>query len=326
MSQKAEMPTEQPMAIQVVADIFDKMVHARTLRPQSPLGIPMQTQQIASTCNNNSGDADEPTAITREPDLGSIEIPSTLLNAFSRLGESSAAYLVSNSPVKSNEKPPAIDPILLSPAKPRYTDMLTQKPETELEVLLQMALRDAEIKEAVQKGFIRGQQAALVLQELYCARVRRQLATREKKNAPKKHKLFGNGLPKMLTGNEFVRQVIENSDIDKRQAVKKERRRELCKQKAALMEAWRRDEEKRVKENEAVLMAWKVEVAEWEAERDIARTEHRKPRWKKPTRPKVQKQAPKPHIPKSAPMVDAMNSEEEIDTYNVDNSSGDNDE
>ncbi|KAG8708095.1 hypothetical protein FRC08_000110 [Ceratobasidium sp. 394] len=40
--------------------------------------------------------------------------------------------------------------------------------------------------------------------------------------------------------------------------------------------------------------AYKQELDAWEIERELAKVEHRKPRWRKPVKPKAEKAAPKP--------------------------------
>ncbi|PBK94188.1 hypothetical protein ARMGADRAFT_927442 [Armillaria gallica] len=53
-------------------------------------------------------------------------------------------------------------------------------------------------------------QSAFVLQELYCKKVRHQLAQKEtRKRKGKSHQLGGDGMPQLLTGNEFYEPVVE---------------------------------------------------------------------------------------------------------------------
>jgi hypothetical protein len=50
-------------------------------------------------------------------------------------------------------------------------------------------------------------QAANVLNELYCARLRKQLACKEKKKSGGKGRLTGDGLLCLLSGDEFYEKV-----------------------------------------------------------------------------------------------------------------------
>jgi hypothetical protein len=335
-SEKAAMPLKQPTPIRIVADIFDNIARRQPSKAQllsssglpisgSPLhnqlgGIP-STSTYTDLCMEDLPESEsEITGVPRETTLDGIKIPSLLLHAFARLSQSSASYLVSNSPIEPNAKPPVLDPILISPVKPRHTDLLTRVPETETERLCQMALQDAEIREAVHKGMIRGQQAALVLQALYCTRVRRQLATREKKKIQKKNKLFGDGLPKLLTGDDFIKLVLENEEVTRQKEADKERRMKLKRKRVESMEVWKQDEDERVRRNKTLLEHWRLEITKWEAERDLARTEHRRPGWTKPLRPKLPKKQPKPKLSR-----EISDNEEEIyidtsdsDSHNID--------
>ena len=69
---------------------------------------------------------------------------------------------------------------MFSPVK-HHGDLLTVESETEHERLLQEALRDAYICEAELKGQLQGQQAALVLQNHYCGRLRNEIRDKRRK-------------------------------------------------------------------------------------------------------------------------------------------------
>jgi len=62
-----------------------------------------------------------------------------------------------------------------------HGDLLLMEPQTECEQLLQVALHEMEIHEAYQKGQLHGQQAAIILQNVYYEKVHCQLATKEEK-------------------------------------------------------------------------------------------------------------------------------------------------
>lgn len=56
---------------------------------------------------------------------------------------------------------------MISPVK-RHSDLIWFAPQTKHEKLLQEALHDAEVHKAELKGQLHGQQAALVLQNVFC--------------------------------------------------------------------------------------------------------------------------------------------------------------
>ena len=69
---------------------------------------------------------------------------------------------------------------MISPVK-QHGDLIRFAPQTEHEKLLQEALRDAEVQEAELKGQLPGQQAALVLQNVFCDRLRNEIHGQEDK-------------------------------------------------------------------------------------------------------------------------------------------------
>ncbi|EIM90551.1 uncharacterized protein STEHIDRAFT_32191, partial [Stereum hirsutum FP-91666 SS1] len=103
------------------------------------------------------------------------------------------------------------------------TDLYTMEPQSEHKQLMKVALEEAEIREAYLKKQLWGQQAASILQQMYCERVRRQLATKEKAEGwGGKGKLMVDGKAKLLSGDAFVAMVIEHEETQKREAAEKE--------------------------------------------------------------------------------------------------------
>lgn len=252
-------------------------------------------------------DAINPTSRTQhDPFL----IPTALHRAFSRLSHSSASFLVSNSPIKSGARPPTIDPVTISPVKPRPTDLLTLDPENERMQLMKLALEQAEIKEAYLKQQLRGQQAAIILQLMYCERVRRQLATKEEKQSRAKGKgrVMGDGKAKLLSGDDFVALVIEHEERARREAEEKEARKVARESHSQVMSRWKVADEERKKRNRERTQRFKVELARWEAERDERKPS--KPRWTKPKPEAQEKPVPRP---KQATIVEANEEDESPD-------------
>lgn len=102
------------------------------------------------------------------------------------------------------------------------------EPETERERLLQNALRKSEAQEEHQQARLVEMQASLVLVQKYCDRVRNQLETQEKK-AKKKGKgknkrLHGDGMPRLLTSDEFFSWVDRAAKLQQQEAAAKEAR------------------------------------------------------------------------------------------------------
>ncbi|KLO04439.1 hypothetical protein SCHPADRAFT_803985, partial [Schizopora paradoxa] len=85
-------------------------------------------------------------------------------------------------------------------------DLLSKIPSNVTEEHLILTLQEYVHREARYFGALTEMQASLVLQNIYCERLRAQLFAKEKKdNTPKATgKLDVDGLPRCLTADEFV--------------------------------------------------------------------------------------------------------------------------
>ncbi|KLO13911.1 hypothetical protein SCHPADRAFT_807334, partial [Schizopora paradoxa] len=88
-------------------------------------------------------------------------------------------------------------------------DLLTLVPENKMEECLIDTLDDYVRREILSHAALLGMQASLVLQNMYCERLRSQLFAKEKKqDLPKgSGKLASDGLPRCLTDDEFLEEV-----------------------------------------------------------------------------------------------------------------------
>ncbi|KAF9014410.1 hypothetical protein BDZ89DRAFT_1076641 [Hymenopellis radicata] len=183
----------------------------------------------------------------------------------------------------------------ISPVKPRYTSLTSAPVATLLEETLQEALRDAEARMQHWKARCTQLQSQVVLQECY---VKRKEA---KKNQGKNRRLNSDGKGKLLTKDEFYQLVVDHDEEARREEEAKEARRMEKETRLADlardMRKWEAGEEERKQRNDALQAEWKEDVKEWEIERDLAKSEKRRARWKKPVKPKLEKAAPKPKAP-----------------------------
>jgi hypothetical protein len=127
-------------------------------------------------------------------------------------------------------------------------------------------------------------QSALVLNGAYVDLVRGQLAAQEKKKIEKKKgRLVGDGLPRLLTSREFVRRVteFEKNAREKEEGLKQ--RKASREEKTAAMKDWKVLDDARKARNKVIKEEYTVRLKAWEAERDLAKLEHRRASWKKPT-------------------------------------------
>ncbi|KAG1849999.1 hypothetical protein F4604DRAFT_1661277 [Suillus subluteus] len=132
---------------------------------------------------------------------------------------------------------------------------------------------------------------------MFCDRLSNQLAAQEeKKNGKKNAPLVGDGMPRLLTGDEFYNQVSEHRRAAEEEAAAKEVRRIEREGRAAAMAVWKEAEAARLKRNEERRATYKEEVRLWEEERDCAKLEKCRPRWTKPKQGKSELPLPKPTL------------------------------
>jgi hypothetical protein len=108
------------------------------------------------------------------------DVPELLISAFNQLLKTRQHPLFTNKPLGSHISPPHFHTMSISPVK-WHGDLLQVQPQSDNEQLLQAVLHDAEVREAELKGEICGQQAALILQNVYCDKLRKEIYGQEEK-------------------------------------------------------------------------------------------------------------------------------------------------
>lgn len=118
--------------------------------------------------------------------------------------------------------------------------------------MLEFRLQEALVVKVTQNKALKGQilqvQAALVLQHLYCGRVHRQLNAKEVKAVKKGKKggrIHGEGLPRLLTSDEFYKLVEDHELAEEEAQQAKEARKVLQEQYDMEVLQWEKDEEER---------------------------------------------------------------------------------
>jgi len=233
--------------------------------------------------------------------------------ALPEFSASETGYLASQSPIKSSSNPPNLPTIPISPIKRRVSplfhdkedSLLTMKVSTPLEKALQDALiaKDSEAK--YYKSEAIKMQSAMVLQRLYCQRVRRQLGAKEEKTAKKKRKggrINGDGLPRLLTSEMFLQVIEEHEAAEEEKQREKEARAELRAKHDEELAEWEEHEKGRRDRNTVLAEKYREAVETWQAERLEAKaSKQRLKDWDKANpKPKktdfVEKQQPKPTL------------------------------
>jgi hypothetical protein len=104
-------------------------------------------------------------------------------------------------------------------------------------------------------------QSSLVLNGAYCDLVHSQLAAQEESKKSKKNgRLVGDGMPRLLTSNEFVRQMVAFQKTAEDTAVESEKRRVTKAEWKEVMTEWRRLEKIRKEKNQVIRMCWQESV------------------------------------------------------------------
>ncbi|KAJ6587984.1 hypothetical protein B0H19DRAFT_922473 [Mycena capillaripes] len=126
-------------------------------------------------------------------------------------------------------------------------------------------------------------QSSLVLNGAYCDVVRGQLAAQEEtKKSKMKVRLVGDGMPRLLTSNEFARRVVAFQKAAEEKEAELQHRRATKAERSGVMIEWKRLEEIRKDENKVIRAVWQESVKAWEVERDRAKLAGKRPAWKKP--------------------------------------------
>jgi hypothetical protein len=187
---------------------------------------------------------------------------------------------------------------LVSPTKNPAIDTLYITPKTMNEITLLGVLREAEACEASLKRRVIELQAANILNETYCTRLRGQLAHQEEKkaNPTGNSKLMGSGLPCLLSGDGFYEKVIEHEAKQRQEEREKVARQQSREEREEVLIEWRAQQEERKEQITARRAEWEKEKEEWEQEKAAAKAAKKKFDRKKPTLGKLPLTIPKPKV------------------------------
>lgn len=200
-----------------------------------------------------------------------------LRRAVPELTATDARFLVSESPIKASMQPPHILPIQLSPAKclkrpstkTQLQTLISTLTSTRLEKDLQVALVAKAEEVAILRSKVLQLQSAMILQRVYCARVRRQLNAKETKANKGKRggRILADGESKLLTGSA-VFGLIEDYEVEQERVgqLQVARRKAKADHLQALQE-WTKIDEERKKRNEMADLVWKKDLEEWTEKR-----------------------------------------------------------
>ncbi|KIK93316.1 hypothetical protein PAXRUDRAFT_12733 [Paxillus rubicundulus Ve08.2h10] len=117
-----------------------------------------------------------------------------------------------------------------------------------------------------------------VLNSMYCDHLSGQLAAQEEKQKKqKKGRLNGDGLPRLLTGEEFYTRVVEHEEATEQEKID-----------------WKEGDNARKQRNKEWKVAYQDTLQLWEEERNLAKQDKWQIAWAKPKLGKLEAPAPKP--------------------------------
>lgn len=140
--------------------------------------------------------------------------------------------------------------------------------------------------------------STLVLRDTYMKKLQQQVQAKEKKKRTGNTRLLGDGLPKVLSGDEFFERAKEHQQRRKAEEEKKILARSIRKKNAEHVQAFKEATEERKALVQARRLAFAEEKRQWEGRKALAKAERRsftepKPKLglnlipKAPSRPKV---------------------------------------
>ena len=281
---------------------------AQLLRLSSTLHDTPQTPQAARhragaapvamdphCCSSDDDAEDEQDA--EERDRSAASIPAPPVTPRTTLRSSSVGFLVEEAPITSEMSIPrpriALPPNWVVPQELRELQPITQR-----EAALVAALHEAAKYVEKNRTAAIDAHAVMVLQHTYCDRVKGQLAASERKaqKGPKCTRLLADGLPHVLTDDEFMeRHRAHDEDMQARAHAQRQRENSKITYQAAVA-AWTLENAARATRNELKHLEWQAAVVAWEEERDRAKAAHERPGWAKPKRGSLERGPAKPKL------------------------------
>ena len=176
------------------------------------------TPSAPQFCESSTSDIATVTTLDITPGVASQPIAWRMAagEAAEALASTSTLFLVRETPLTSANRLPQFIPSPLTPTRRRKHQLLDVDPKNETERTYQDALHQSYTREDQSKAELIRVQSSVVLQAMFCERLSSQLAAQEEKQKSthkRKGKLIGDGLPRLLTGDEFHGRVVEHEKV-----------------------------------------------------------------------------------------------------------------
>ncbi|KAI0072523.1 hypothetical protein K474DRAFT_1604925, partial [Panus rudis PR-1116 ss-1] len=186
----------------------------------------------------------------------------------------------------------------------RYWDLLQAEPMTHLERNLQAALRESKSRNESWKVQVIAMQCQSIVQHDYVGRAQSQLQGQEEKRNKPATSVFGDGMPKLLSADEFYLMAFKQ---EAKAEAKKEAKAQRKSQREAYAHAlaeWKILNKDHLERNQQRRTQYQEEKTRWELERALAKAEGRQARWAKPKQHGIEKPIRRPKLELNAEEAD----------------------
>ncbi|KAG6374888.1 hypothetical protein JVT61DRAFT_3617 [Boletus reticuloceps] len=263
-----------------------------------------------------------------EPANTDLDVATSLDDVIKKLAETSLSGLMDTSATGSEiriQHDVAYPISLIKKSSLAMSNLMPTVTRTPNEELLLTALQEAEAANAVLKERLIHSQAANILNEMYCAKLRGQLAHQEekKKTGQKKGKILGDGLPRLLSGDAFFHQVVEHEEAQKQVIEEKKTRVKEWSRHAEAPAEWKRQEEERKARNNVLREQHRAVSQAWTEKKAQAKAEKTKFTEKRPTLGKLPGPIPCPKLVVVEEEVGSDGEEIDLSEDGASNASGD---
>ena len=233
-----------------------------------------ERRELSQTGREDPGPSDNNNKASANSD-----IPHHLISAFSHLSETLQHLLFTDKPLGSHTSPPQFHTAMISLVK-RHGDLIQFVPQAEHKKLLQEALHDAEVREAELKGQLRGKQAALVLQNVFCDQLRNEIHRQENKLKKKDRNVAvkvkeANKRCRLLTDPELIELYAQHQAEIEAKATEKEKKKDAREKHEEALKTWKAGEEERKRQCAEINAKYHAALEAWKEEREHAKQEKR---------------------------------------------------
>ncbi|RDB22968.1 hypothetical protein Hypma_009914 [Hypsizygus marmoreus] len=304
---RQSIDTEMETESSPINEIMDCLTPATN--PTSPTSTPLTSSHTKSISTDMPTRPSSPHAQTHTPTPSHNEPTQTtpIREAVQQLRSTSASFLVSAETPRSTMRIPTFKPYTISPFQHRYSSLINRTPATAHEEELRAALEDLERRDTHRKHQMVGMQAHVILQGMHVGKIQRHLqAAEEKRSKKKSKKIVGDGMPRLMSGDNVFAMIDAAEKQAEKEAEEKEERRIAREEHREALARWKAVENQRKERNKQRRAAHQASVKAWEAERDLAKTERRLAKWSKPRLQGIEKPIPRP----SKPAVDESEDED----------------